>query len=387
MTPSKPILNLYNTASRCKEPLTVRDNMVKIYACGPTVYNYIHIGNFRTFIAEDILRRTLTFFGYELHHVMNITDIGHLSDDGDGGEDKMLRSAREQQRSILEIAEYFTEVFLKDSALLNIERPDVLCKASDHIPEMIEMITVLQKKGYAYGAGGNVYFDVAKVADYGKMARLNFSNERSRVGTDSVKRNPHDFVLWFTKSKFENHALNWNSPWGRGYPGWHIECSAMSLTFLGEQFDIHCGGTDLIPVHHSNEIAQSEAFSGKSPWVRFWFHSAFLLLDRGKMSRSSGTFLTVKNLLNMKYHPLDYRYLVLGAHYRTQLHFSDESMSAAGAARSRLYRFVKELQDFPPAEELGAAASRRREACTAALADDLNTPKALAELWALVKDS
>lgn len=381
---------LYNTASRKKEALDVpgaSDEPIKIYACGPTVYNYIHIGNFKTFIAEDILRRSLRFLGYKLHHVMNITDIGHLSDDADGGDDKMVISARKQKRTVMEIAEYFTGVFMEDSRRLNIERPDVVCRASEHIPEMIEMITILQEKEYAYEAGGNVYFDVSRFPDYGKMARLNFTNDRTRVGLDSVKRNPHDFVLWFTKSKFENQSLVWDSPWGRGYPGWHIECSAMSRSFLGDQFDIHCGGTDLIPVHHSNEIAQSEAVSGKSPWVRFWFHSAFLLLNRAKMSRSGGTFLTLSNLEEMGYHALDYRYLVLGANYRTQLNFSDESMSAARASRGHLREFMAGLTATPPATKLGSGARQKLTNFTNALADDLNTPRALAELWSLVKDA
>ena len=381
----RPVLNLYNTASRSKEALTVHDNTVKIYACGPTVYNYVHIGNFKTFIVEDILRRTLRFFGYGLRHVMNITDVGHLSDDGDDGEDKMLKSAREQKRSVWDIAEYFTRVFLEDSERLNIERPEIICKATDHISDMIEMITVLQEKGHAYEAAGNVYFDVSTFPDYGKMARRNFEDEKARVDSDSGKRSPRDFVLWFTRSKFENQAMLWDSPWGKGYPGWHIECSAMSSVHLGEQFDIHCGGTDHIPVHHCNEIAQSEAAIGKSPWVRFWFHSAFLLLDRSKMSRSSGTFLTLKTLEDMGYHALDYRYFVLGANYRTQTSFSDDSMAAARASRLKILEFMEGLREHPPSDELGSAAREILNRFTSALADDLNTPRALAELWALLK--
>ena len=386
MQAQKSILNLYNTASRSKEALRVHDNSVKMYACGPTVYNYVHIGNFKTFLVEDILRRSLRFFGYELRHVMNITDVGHLSDDGDDGEDKILRTAREQGRSVREIAEYFTRIFMEDSERLNIERPEIICKASDHIPDMIEMISILLEKGYAYQAGGNVYFDVSKFPDYGKMARLDFRNRQTRVGLDSGKRNPQDFALWFTRSKFEKQAMVWESPWGVGYPGWHIECSAMSRVHLGDQFDIHCGGTDLIPVHHSNEIAQSEAVSGKSPWVRFWFHSAFLLFNRSKMSRSSGTFLTLRVLEDMGYHALDYRYLVLGAHYRTQLSFSDDSMMTARAARLSIREHIADLQQTPPAEELGEPALKSLKAFSDALADDLNTPRALAELWALLKN-
>ena len=381
------IFMLYNTGSRRKEAVGAPDKVITIYACGPTVYNYVHIGNFRTFIVEDILRRSLRFFGYELCHVMNITDVGHLSDDGDHGEDKMLMSAREQGRSAWEIAEYFTKVFMEDSAHLNIEKPEVICRATDHIPDMIDMISILQEKGYTYEAGGNVYFDVGKFPDYGKMARLSDHDQQARVGLDGGKRNPRDFVLWFTKSKFDNHAMVWDSPWGKGYPGWHIECSAMSRRYHGDQFDIHCGGTDLIPIHHSNEIAQSEAVSGKSPWVRFWFHSAFLLFNRSKMSRSSGSFLTLTELRNRGNHALDYRYLVLGANYRTQLHFSDESLAAASTARLKLRERMRSICEVEPAENLGTHAQTSLDAFREALADDLNTPRALAELWTLTKNN
>lgn len=395
MSGKKTIMNLYNTASRSKEPLEVSNNLVKMYACGPTVYNYAHIGNLKTYIVEDLLRRSLKFLGYQVKHVMNITDVGHLTDDNDHGEDKMVKSAREQQKSVWDIADHYTRAFMEDSRLLNIEEPEVICKATDHIGDMIGMVETLEEKGYAYRAEGNVYFDIEKFPDYGKMAKIKLDDQQAgaRVALDSGKHNPHDFALWFTRSKFENQAMLWESPWGKGYPGWHIECSAMSRKYLGDQFDIHCGGTDHIPVHHTNEIAQSEAASGKSPWVRFWFHSAFLLFDNSKMSKSKGTFLTLGKLQELGYDPLDYRFFVLGANYRTQLNFSDESMTAAQTARHKLMDKIGELPPWdesyagaPAMERLDAPAAEIYGAFRDALADDLNTPKALAQLWGLLKE-
>jgi cysteinyl-tRNA synthetase len=395
----KRILKLYNTASRSKEDLVQHGDHIGVYACGPTVYNYAHIGNLKTYIVEDVLRRSLGLMGYKLRHVMNITDVGHLTGDNDEGEDKMLKSAREQGRTVWDIAEHYTQAFFSDSEKLNIQLPDVVCKATDHISDMVNLVETLEEKGYAYQAGGNVYFDINRFEDYGKMAKLHLEDQQAgaRVDVDDGKRSPYDFALWFTNSKFENQAMVWDSPWGSGYPGWHIECSAMSRKYLGDQFDIHCGGTDHIPVHHSNEIAQSEAASGKSPWVRFWFHSAFLLFNREKMSKSKGGFITLKSLEEMGYHPLDYRYFVLGANYRTQLNFSDESMDAAQTARGKLGERIAEL---PPWDErlaaradavldgegnLSESGSAYWNAFLDALADDLNTPRALAEMWGLVK--
>jgi cysteinyl-tRNA synthetase len=396
----KRTLKLYNTASRSKEELVQTGDRIGMYACGPTVYNYAHIGNLKTYVVEDVLRRTLKTLGYGLRHVMNITDVGHLTGDNDEGEDKMVKSAREQGRTVWDVAEHYANAFFSDAEKLNIERPEVVCKATDHIGDMVEMVELLEEKGYAYQAGGNVYFDIARFGDYGKMAKLHLEDQQAgaRVDVDDGKKSPYDFALWFTKSKFENQAMIWDSPWGSGYPGWHIECSAMSRKYLGDQFDIHCGGTDHIPVHHTNEIAQSEAASGKSPWVRFWFHSAFLLFNREKMSKSKGGFITLSSLEEMGYDPLDFRYFVLGANYRTQLNFSDDSMDAARTARTKLFERIASLPGWneeltrradaaaQDGEGLSAAAAGVYGEFLDALADDLNTPKALAGLWGLLKN-
>ena len=273
-------LQLFNTLSRQKQDLEPIDNgNVGIYTCGPTVYQYAHIGNLRTYIFEDLLVRTLRFFDYEVRHVMNITDVGHLTDDGDQGEDKMLKGAREQHKSVWEIAEHYKDAFFQDLKALNISMPDMQCRATEHIQDMIDLIRRIEAAGYTYQAGGNVYFDVSKTSDYGKLTGQVRDELKAgaRIAVDPNKRNPHDFVLWFTQSKFEHQAMLWDSPWGRGYPGWHVECSAMSMKYLGEQFDIHCGGIDHIPVHHTNEIAQSEAATGKKPWVKYWLHGEFLV--------------------------------------------------------------------------------------------------------------
>ncbi|MDR1909246.1 MAG: cysteine--tRNA ligase, partial [Spirochaetaceae bacterium] len=329
-------LRLYNTLGRevqVFEPL--RPGKAGFYGCGPTVYNYAHIGNLRAYVFHDVLVRTLERLGLDVTHVMNITDVGHLSGDGDEGDDKMVRSAEERGKSVLEVAEFYTGAFFADTERLNIRRPTVVCRATEHIGEMIELIRRIEAGGYTYSAGGNLYFDVGRFPHYGELAllRMETQNQVSRTGPDGNKRNPRDFVLWFTRSKFANRALTWDSPWGRGYPGWHIECSAMSLKYLGERFDIHAGGVDHIPVHHSNEIAQTEAATGLHPWVRYWLHNEFLVLDRSKMSKSSGNFLTLQSLIDAGYDPLDYRYFLLGGHYRSQLQFSFEGLDGARNAR------------------------------------------------------
>ena len=261
---------------------------------------------------------------------MNITDIGHLAGDVDSGEDKMVKTAQERGQSVLEIAQFYTDAFFKDTERLNIERPNVVCKATDHVAEMIELNKRLEERGHTYMSGGNLYYDISTYPDYGKLAGLNLDDLKAgaRIEVDENKRNPYDFVLWFTKSKFENQALTWDSPWGRGYPGWHIECSAMSMKYLGEQFDIHTGGIDHIQIHHTNEIAQSEGATGKK-WVNYWLHNEFLVMDKGKMSKSSGNFLTLQYVIDQGYDPLDYRFFLLGGHYRSQLTFSWESMESA----------------------------------------------------------
>ncbi len=384
-------LRLFNTMGRgMQEFVPINKGEAFVYACGPTVYNYAHIGNLRTYIFEDILRRVLEFSGYKIKHVMNVTDVGHLTDDADSGEDKMEKSARETGRTVWDIAKFYTDAFFSDIESLNIEKPEIICRATDHVGDMIDLIKKLEDKGYTYVSGGNVYFSIDKFADYGKMALLDRQNLQagSRIEVDSNKRNPHDFVLWFTKSKFENHAMLWDSPWGKGYPGWHIECSAMSMRYLGESFDIHCGGIDHINVHHTNEIAQSEAASGKK-WVNYWLHGEFLVMNKSKMAKSAGNFITLSTLKEKGYDPLDYRYFCLSGHYRSQLQFSFESLDAARTARVNLVERVKALN----AEALGAVPDKLSEKGTlyledfkSGIEDDLNCPKALAVFWTMLKD-
>jgi cysteinyl-tRNA synthetase len=319
---------------------------------------------------------------------MNITDVGHLSGDNDEGDDKMVKSAEERGKSVLEIADFYTRAFFNDTERMNIGKPTVVCKATEHVGEMISLIKRIEANGYTYFAGGNLYFDVGKFPRYGELALLRQDELKAgaRVGTDKNKRNPQDFVLWFTRSKFENQALVWDSPWGRGYPGWHIECSAMSMKYLGEQFDIHAGGIDHIPIHHTNEIAQSEAATGKHPWAKYWVHNEFLVLDRGKMSKSSGGFLTLQSLADAGYDPLDYRYFLLGGHYRSQLQFSWESLETAKNARRSLGERIRALARGPKKQAVSGKAAAYAAAFDKALEDDLSTPRALAELWGLIRD-
>jgi cysteinyl-tRNA synthetase len=406
-------LSLYNTMGRELEEFTpLLAGKAGFYGCGPTVYNYAHIGNLRAYIFQDTLKRTLSFLGYDVTHVMNVTDIGHLANDSDDGEDKMVKTAQERGQSVLEIARFYTDAFFKDTERLNIIRPTVVCRATEHVAEMIELIKRLEANGHTYMAGGNLYFDVASFPDYGKLARINLEDLKAgaRIDVDQNKRSPYDFVLWFTKSKFENHALVWESPWGVGYPGWHIECSAMSMKYLGEQFDIHTGGIDHIQIHHTNEIAQSEGATGKK-WVNYWLHNEFLVMDKGKMSKSSGNFLTLQYLVDQGYDPLDYRFFLLGGHYRSQLTFSWESMESAKNARKSLAKPIARIAGTVKKEmparygELLARAAKGEASFDRAVAElgesgaadylarfktaieqDLNTPRALSELQGLVRD-
>jgi cysteinyl-tRNA synthetase len=372
------------------------------YGCGPTVYNYAHIGNLRAYVFLDILDRTLVYLGYTKKHVMNITDIGHLSGDSDDGEDKMLKTANEKHQSVLEIAQFYTDAFFRDIDRLNIKRPDVVCKATEHVPDMIELIKRIEANGHTYSAGGNLYYDVSTYPDYGKLANLNLTDQMAgaRVDVDSNKRNPYDFVLWFTKSKFENQALTWDSPWGRGYPGWHIECSAMSMKYLGEHFDIHTGGIDHIPIHHTNEIAQSEGATGHT-WVNYWLHNEFLVIakdkqtaengEAAKMSKSSGNFLTLQSLIDKGYDALDYRYFLLGAQYRSQVFFSWDAMDGAKNARRALVKRAAQVLEAAGGTAAGSAAlspkaKEYRDAFTAALENDLSTPQAMSQLQTAVRD-
>jgi cysteinyl-tRNA synthetase len=392
-----PTLCLYNTLGReLQEFRPIRPGKVGFYGCGPTVYDYAHIGNLRAYVFHDILVRTLGFLGFEVTHVMNITDVGHLSGDLDTGEDKMLKRAQERGKSPYEIAEFYAEAFFRDTERMNIRRPTVVCKATEHVAEMIGLIQRIEARGFTYSAGGNLYFDVTKFPKYGELALLKLEDLKAgaRIEIDPNKRNPADFALWFTKSKFENQAMIWDSPWGRGYPGWHIECSAMSMKYLGEQFDIHAGGIDHIPIHHTNEIAQSEAATG-SKWVNYWVHNEFIVLDKGKMAKSAGGFLTLQTLVDAGYEPLDYRYFLLGGHYRSQLQFSYEALESAKASRKSLVDRVAALKEkaggaageSAAAVDLGPKSSAYLESFTGHLCQDLATPRALAELWGLLRDN
>ncbi|HTO22547.1 MAG TPA: cysteine--tRNA ligase [Spirochaetia bacterium] len=384
-------LRFWNTMGRemqAFQPIT--PGAVGMYCCGPTVYDFAHIGNLRTYVFEDILRRTLEYAGYTVRHVMNVTDVGHLTGDSDDGEDKMLKGAREKGKTVWEIAEFYTRAFFRDFELLRCTMPTVICRATEHIQEMIDLISRIEKKGFTYSAGGNVYFDISRFPGYGKLALLDQQDLKAgaRIAVDEGKRNPADFALWFTKSKFEHQAMMWDSPWGRGYPGWHIECSAMSMKYLGEHFDIHCGGADHPPVHHSNEIAQSEAATG-SKWVNYWMHGEWLLMDKEKMAKSAGNFTTLSTLTERGFHPMDYRYFCLGAHYRTQLAFSWEAMEAARSGRKGVEEKLVQLRaegSEPAAEITGPAAEYLRDFDTH-VADDLNMPRCLADLWTLLRDS
>lgn len=392
-------LRLYNTMGRSLEEFVpLNPGKVGFYGCGPTVYNYAHIGNMRPYVLHDTLTRALRWLGYEVTHVMNLTDVGHLTGDDDTGDDRMVKTAQARHQSVMEVAQFYTDAFFRDTERLNIRRPTVVCKATEHVGDMIELIRRMEAKGFTYMAGGNLYFDVSKFPDYGKLAMLKLDDLQSgaRVEVDENKRNPLDFVLWFTKSKFEDQALQWDSPWGRGYPGWHIECSAMSIKYLGETFDIHAGGIDHVPVHHTNEIAQSEAATGKQ-WVRYWMHNEFLIIDKGKMSKSKGNFLTLQTLIDSGYDPMDYRYFLLGGHYRSQMQFSYDSLDSARSSRRSLADRVLALRDnatgqgeaepkLTPVGKLDGAAKARIDAFRAAIEDDLNTPRALAELWGVLRE-
>ena len=381
-------LVLYNTLTRTKEPFApLEPGRVRIYSCGPTVYNRQHLGNLRTYLFPDLLNRTLRYFGYPVRHVINITDVGHLTSDADSGDDKMEKAARETQTSAWEIAAKWTAVFRADLAKLHFREPDVWCKATDHIPQQIEMIRALEAKGFTYRTGDGIYFDTAKDPHYGELARLDLAAQAAsgRIEHASEKRNPSDFALWKLSPPSAQRQMEWDSPWGRGFPGWHIECSAMSVEYLGKTFDIHTGGADHIPVHHPNEIAQSENALGVRPWVRYWMHTGWLMFDGEKISKSTGgSVLNLDELIAKGFEPLAFRYFALGGHYRQQLTFSDEAMRGAQAAWRRLVRHAAELRgdaSHGGAVEAEALRARFREA----LADDLNATRALAVTWEVVR--
>lgn len=378
---------LYNTLSgKRQEFVTHEEGKVRMYTCGPTVYHYAHIGNLRTYIMEDVLDKYLRYASYDVLRVMNITDVGHLSSDADTGEDKMLAGAKREHKSVMEIAKFYTDAFFSDAAKLNIRTPDVVEPATNCIPEFIEMVQTLLDKGYAYIAGGNVYFDTSKLDNYYVFGNMNEDElqvgVRDDVTEDENKRNKNDFVLWFTQSKFEDQALKWESPWGLGYPGWHIECSAISIKHAGEYLDIHCGGVDNAFPHHTNEIAQSEAYLGHQ-WCPHWFHVLHLLDKRGKMSKSKGGFLTVSLLEEKGYDPLAYRFFCLQSHYRKPLVFSFENLDNTVQAYNKLVsRIAKLSADGEPDYE---AAKPYQAKFREALDNDLNTSLALTALHNVLK--
>ena len=378
---------LYNSLSHKKELFVPRDpQLVRMYTCGPTVYHYAHIGNLRTYIMEDVLEKSLRYLGYPVKRVMNITDVGHLSSDADTGEDKMLKGAAREHKTVMQVAEFYTNAFFADCDKLNIKRPDAVEPATNCIDEYIHMVETLLEKGYAYLAGGNVYFDTSRLDKY---YVFNDHDEedlavgvREGVEEDTNKRNKNDFVLWFTKSKFEDQALKWESPWGVGYPGWHIECSCISMKHLGEYLDIHAGGIDNAFPHHTNEIAQSESYLGH-PWCKYWFHVHHLNTDSGKMSKSKGEFLTVSLLESKGYDPMAYRYFCLQSHYRRNLVFSWENLDNAAGAYDKLIAKIAALKDEGQVDM--AAFGQLKEKFVGALNADLNTSLAVTALYDVLK--
>lgn len=386
------MLRLFNTLTRSVDTFeTIEPGKVRLYTCGPTVYNFAHIGNLRTYVFEDILKRSLCFLGYTVNHVMNVTDVGHLVSDADTGEDKMEMGAQREGKSVWDIAEYYFQVFRRHMDMLNLLEPDLWCKATDHIAEQIDLVRALEQKGYTYTLADGIYYDTSKFADYGRLARLDRDGLMAGARIEMVegKRHPTDFALWKFSPHDKKRMMEWDSPWGVGFPGWHSECCAMAMKYLGDEIDIHCGGIDHIAVHHTNEIAQSEAVTGKQ-WVRFWMHGEFLVMakegpdDNERMSKSSGNFITLDTLVEQGYDPLVYRYFCLNAHYRSPLTFSWEALDGAVNAYQRLKAHVIELgSQMCAAEE---ASHIHLDQFRAALEDDLNMPRALSVMWSLVRD-
>lgn len=380
-------MKLYNTRSRMIEEFVPNNkDVVTLYTCGPTVYHFAHIGNLRTYIMEDVLEKALNFVGYNVKRVMNITDVGHLTSDGDTGEDKMLKGAKREHKSVMDIAKYYTDCFKEDCNELNITWPETVIPATSMIDYYINFIEELIKKGYAYFANGNVYFDTSKLKDYYVLSNHVLDDlmegVREGVSIDSNKKNKNDFVLWFTKSKFDSQELKWDSPWGLGYPGWHIECSCISIKYLGEYLDIHCGGVDNIFPHHTNEIAQAESYLGHK-WGNYWFHTEHLNDSTGKMSKSKGEFLTVSLLKEKGYNPLSYRFLCLQSHYRKQMIFTFESLDIAENAYKKLLNRVANLKNN------GVVDKNIKEMYITkfkeTLDDDLNTSNSLTVLYEVLK--
>lgn len=374
----------YNTLTKKKELFkTIEPQKVKMYSCGPTVYKDATIGNMRTNLFQDTLRRVLEYNGYEVKQVMNITDVGHLVSDGDEGEDKMLKSAREEHKTPMEIAEHYTKLFFKDLDRLNVETPEVVCKATDHIKEMLEMVQKIMERGYAYETSTAIYFDVSKLDEYGILSGIKLDEQKSgaRVEVDPEKKNPYDFALWIKAP--ENHLMKWDSPWGPSYPGWHIECSAMSTKYLGEEFDIHTGGIDLIPTHHENEIAQNKGACGKIP-AHYWMHGEYLLINGGKMSKSLGNVYLLDDIVNRGYDPLVYRLFNFSCHYKGKLNFTWEGIEATSVALNRLREgYQKHLAgNADVSDEVVVEIENKFHQ---AINDDLNMPLAMSAVWEAVK--
>lgn len=379
------MLKIYNTLTRKKEDFrTIKEGKVCMYSCGPTVYSFAHIGNLRTYVFMDLFRRVLKYDGYKIKGVMNITDVGHLTSDEDEGEDKMEKASREQKKSPYEIAEFYAGVFFEDLAKLNIGRPEIVEKITDHIPETIAYVQELLDKGYAYEIDDGIYFDIGKFPEYGKLSRLNLEEQQAgaRVEVNSQKRHPADFALW--KKAEPNHIMQWESPWGMGYPGWHIECSALSRKYLGFPFDVHTGGVDHIPVHHENEIAQNEALAGKKT-VNYWVHGDFMLVNNGKMSKSLGNTYTISDLEKRGYSAMDFRYFCLNAHYRKKLNFTFDGMDGAKVSYARLLGALYQHKTCSAKTDESVIKAYKDE-FVEAINDDLNVPRALGVLWKAVKE-
>lgn len=380
-------LKIYNTLSHSEEEfIPWNGKVVNMYTCGPTVYHFAHIGNLRTYIMEDILERTLRYLGYDVKRCMNITDVGHLSSDSDTGNDKMVTAAQKEHKTVLEIAKYYTDIFFEDFKKLNIIKPEIVSPATENIDEYIKIIQKLLDTGYAYEAGGNVYFDTSKLKQYYVLTNHNeeelMDGVRDTVEVDNNKKNKADFVLWFTKSKFDSQDLKWESPFGLGYPGWHIECTGISIKYLGEKLDIHCGGVDNIFPHHTNEIAQSESFLGH-PWCKYWFHVEHLNDESGKMSKSKGKTLTVDTLIENGYDPLSYRFLCLQSHYRKQLTFSYSSLDGAENAYKKLKNKVLSLSKDGEVET--SVFNEYKNKFVSFLEDDINTANAISVIYDVLK--
>ena len=381
-------MKIYNTLTRqVEEFIPNEEGKVKFYTCGPTVYHYAHIGNIRNYIGHDILDKTLRYLGYDVTRAMNITDVGHLSSDSDSGEDKMLAAAKREHKRAMEIADFYTKEFFKDFEAVNCKKPEIISPATENIDMYIKMIEKLLDEGYAYQSGGNIYFDISKLDDYYVLTNHKIDDmvvgAREGVEEDDAKRNQADFALWFTTSKFENHELTWDSPWGVGYPGWHIECSGISIKYLGEHLDIHGGGVDNIFPHHTNEIAQSEAYLGHK-WCNYWFHNEHLLTDEGKMSKSKGDILTVSKLIEQGYDPLGYRLMVLNSHYRKQLLFTYDSLSQNENLLKKLRNKISNLSKDGELDQ--TSFDKYNSLFKAELENDLNTANALTVLFDLLKD-